>query len=93
MQIANTITYCYFLTTKATPIAVNTIPIAPASVNDSPNSVHAISAVTGGVRYIKLDTCVAAFFRISAYSKNMAPIDKAKTDQHSAPINCGVHMT
>ena len=50
-------------------------------------------AVSGGVRYIKLDTRVAAFFLISANNRKMAPIDKAKTDQHSAPIKSADHCT
>jgi hypothetical protein len=41
------------------------------------NKNHAINAVVGGVKYIKLVTLVAAPWRIITNNKELAPIDKA----------------
>ena len=70
----------YFFITNATPVTASSIPAIPMSVNVSENNNQASIAVSGGVRYIKLETWVAALLRIRAYNKNMAPIDNAKID-------------
>jgi hypothetical protein len=56
------------------------MPAMPMSVNVSENNNQASIAVSGGVKYIKLETWVAALLRIRAYNKNMAPIDNANID-------------
>ena len=47
-------------TTNATPPTVNSMPLSMMGVKASPNRAHAISAVHGGTRYIRLVTVVAA---------------------------------
>lgn len=47
-------------TTKATPLAVSSMPNSIETVKASPNSAQAITAVHGGTRYMRLVTEVAA---------------------------------
>ena len=47
-------------TTRLTPSAVMAMPITVVSVIGSSNSSHAITAVVGGTRYIRLVTEAAA---------------------------------
>ena len=83
----------YFRTTKATPITAINMPTIPAKLKLSPKINHAMIAVVGGVKYIRLVTLVAALLRIKANNRKIAPIDRAKIDHNKAPINCGVHCT
>ena len=52
-----------------------------------------MTAVTGGVRYIRLTTLVTASRRIKSASKEMAPMDKTSTSQPSANSSAGDHFT
>lgn len=47
-------------TTRATPLAVSSMPSSIETVKASPNKAQAITAVQGGTRYIRLVTDVAA---------------------------------
>ena len=47
-------------------------------VMGSSNKNHAIKAVVGGVKYIKLVTLVAAPLRIKMNNKEIAPIEMAR---------------
>jgi hypothetical protein len=69
------------LTIKTAPI-VSAIPRPMVQVMGSLNKNHAINAVVGGVRYIKLVTLVAAPCRIITNSKELAPIDKSNIDHN-----------
>ena len=83
----------HFLVTRATPMTASSMPAMPTMLNASLNMTHAITAVVGGVRYNKLVTCVAALLRMSANSRKIAPIDRARTDHSKAPTKRGVHCT
>jgi hypothetical protein len=75
--------------TKRTASIVRTIPKAIKRVNGSSNKNHAITAVVGGVRYIRLVTRVASPLRIMINRSDMAPIDNPKMAQTKDPINSG----
>ncbi len=47
-------------TTRLTPKAVSAVPIKVAAVMVSPNKTHAMMAVVGGTRYMRLVTEAAA---------------------------------
>src|SRR6185369_4821622 len=74
-------------TTMPTPTAVNAIPVIVNTVMTSPNSSHAIKAVQGGTRNIRLVTAVAAPRWISRYSSELPPKVSASTDQAMAPVS------
>ena len=76
------------LTIKTAPM-VRAIPRPINHVMGSSNKTHAINAVVGGVRYIKLVTLVAAPWRIITNNKELAPIDKANMDHSKEKINSG----
>ncbi len=76
------------LTIKTAPM-VRAIPSPIAHVMGSLNKNHAINAVVGGVKYIKLVTLVAAPWRIITNNKELAPIDKANMAHNKENINSG----
>ena len=76
------------LTIKTAPM-VSAIPRPISQVIGSLNKTHAINAVVGGVRYIKLVTLVAAPCRIITNNRELAPIDKANIDHNKEKINSG----
>ena len=76
------------LTIKTAPM-VRAIPRPIVHVMGSSNKNHAINAVVGGVKYIKLVTLVAAPCRIITNNKELAPIDKANMDHNNENINSG----
>ena len=76
------------LTIKTAPM-VSAIPRPINHVIGSSNKTHAINAVVGGVRYIKLVTLVAAPCRIITNNRELAPIDKANIDHNKEKINSG----
>ena len=80
------------LFTKMTALMVIAIPKIMVQVIGSLNSIQAITAVVGGVRYIKLVTLVASPFLIITNNKEIAPIDKAKTAHMSDRINSGAQI-
>lgn len=79
------------LTIKTAPM-VRTIPRPISHVMGSLNKNHAINAVVGGVRYIKLVTLVAAPCRIITNNKELAPIDKANIDHNKENTSSGAHI-
>ena len=79
--------------TKNTPVTQIAMPTSPNSSSLSSNHNHAINAVTGGVRYMKLTTRVAAEWRIMKYSSQTAPNESASTSHASANRNYGVQCT
>ena len=80
------------LTIKTAPM-VSAIPRPISQVIGSSNKTHAINAVVGGVRYIKLVTLVAAPCRIITNNRELAPIDKANIDHNKEKINSGTQAT
>ena len=74
------------MTIKTAPM-VSAIPRPIAHVMGSLNKNHAINAVVGGVKYIRLVTLVAAPWRIITNNKELAPIDKANIDHNKEKIN------
>ena len=73
--------------TKLTPVAVSSTPKTVTVVIGSPNKTHAIIAVVGGTRYIRLATEAAAPRWMSRNKKELPPIVKPRTDQAMAPTN------
>jgi hypothetical protein len=80
------------LTIKTAPM-VNAMPRPINHVMGSSNRNHAINAVVGGVKYIKLVTLVAAPWRIITNNSELAPIDKANMDHNKEKINSGTQAT
>ena len=78
--------------TKMTALIVIAIPKIIVQVIGSLNSIQAMMAVVGGVRYIRLVTLVASPFLIMTNNSEIAPIDKAKTAQMSDRINSGAQI-
>ncbi len=75
--------------TKMTALIVIAIPKIIVQVIGSLNSIQAMMAVVGGVRYIRLVTLVASPFLIMTNNSEIAPIDNAKTAQMSGRTNSG----
>lgn len=78
--------------TKMTALIVIAMPKIMVQVIGSLNKSHAMMAVVGGVRYIRLVTLVASPFLIMTNNNEMAPIDNAKTAQMSDRINSGAQI-
>ena len=78
--------------TKMTALIVIAIPKIIVQVIGSLNSIQAMMAVVGGVRYIRLVTLVASPFLIMTNNSEIAPIDNAKTAQMSDRINSGAQI-
>ena len=78
--------------TKITALIVIAIPKIIVQVIGSLNSIQAMMAVVGGVRYIRLVTLVASPFLIMTNNSEIAPIDNAKTAQMSDRINSGAQI-
>src|SRR5687768_6005927 len=82
-----------FVSTNATPAIVTSTPVHATGPSISSNINHAMTAVAGGVRYIKLVTSVARPRRIITSSSVIANSERATIDHTSASQNSGVKST